>query len=602
MSSKRDKSERHWSGVAVSDGAVWGRVLRVHSGGRHSIYRVNLEDGEVSREVRRYNAAVRLARRQLLALKKRAARTLGEEHAYIFDAHLLMLEDSKLNEDVEAVIRGESVNSEWAVKVVTDRLFAVYEEIKDDYLRERSSDIEDVTRRLLVALSGESMLGRRLTEDAVLVAEELMPSTLAELDFTHIKAFATDVGGWTSHTAIIARGLGIPAVVGLRDFYRAARTGDTIVIDAGRGEVTLHPRAETLERFADEKRVAKESPAPRRATAEELRAPLKTRDGVEVTLRANVELPVEYEWVNRYGAHGIGLFRSEFLLSHRGSMPGEDEQREAYEGLARIAGEDGLTVRLFDLGGDKLTGSRADAGEERNPALGLRAIRLCLLRPELLRTQVRAVLRAAARGSIDLVIPMVSDVTDVRRAREVIEDERARLGAEGKATGPVRVGAMIEVPSAVLVAEKLAREVDFFSLGTNDLVQYTLAVDRGNDEVADWFRSLHPAVLISVRRALEAAKAAGIRSVVCGEMAASPAYAAVLLGLGARELSMAPTAIPRVRRTVAGLELEEAELIARECLECATADDVEELVRVRLGGRWPNLFPKEILPPPKTKG
>jgi phosphotransferase system enzyme I (PtsI) len=588
--------------VAVSDGAVSGRVLRIHSGGRHSIYRVKLEDGEVSREVRRYKAAVRLARRQLLTLKKRAARTLGEEHAYIFDAHLLMLEDSKLNEDVEAVIRDESVNSEWAVKVVTDRLFAVYEEIKDDYLRERSSDIEDVTRRLLVALSGESMLGRRLTEDAVVVAEELMPSTLAELDFTHIKAFATDVGGWTSHTAIIARGLGIPAVVGLRDFYRAARTGDSVVIDAGRGEVTLHPTPETAERYAAEGRAADESPAPRRASAEELHAPLRTRDGVTVTLRANVELPVEYEWVNRYGAHGIGLFRSEFLLSHRGSMPGEDEQREAYESLARIAGEDGLTVRLFDLGGDKLSGSRVDAGEERNPALGLRAIRLGLQRPEILRTQVRAVLRAAARGQIDLVIPMVSDVTDVRRTREVIEDERARLAAEGKQTGPLRVGAMIEVPSAVLVADKLAREVDFFSLGTNDLVQYTLAVDRGNDEVAGWFRSLHPAVLLCVRRALEAAEAAGIRSVVCGEMAASPAYAAILLGLGARELSMAPTAIPRVRRTVAGLELEEAERIALDCLECATADEVEELVRVRLGGRWPNLFPKEILPPPKTKG
>jgi len=602
VSSKRDKSERRWRGVAVSDGSAAGRVLRIHSGGRTSIYRVKLDHAEVNREVRRYGAAVRLARRQLLALKKRAARTLGEEHAYIFDAHLLMLEDRKLNDDVVAVIRDESVNSEWAVKVVTDRILAVYEEIKDDYLRERSSDIEDVTRRLLVALSGESMLGRRLTEDAVVVAEELMPSTLAELDFTHIKAFATDVGGWTSHTAIIARGLGIPAVVGLRDFYRAARTGDQIVIDAGRGEVTLHPTPEALERFAREKQVAKESPPARAATAAELREPLKTRDGVEVTLRANVELPVEYEWVNRYGAHGIGLFRSEFLLSHRGSVPNEDEQRDAYEHLARIAGEDGLTVRLFDMGGDKLTGSRLDAGEERNPALGLRAIRLCLRRPELLRTQVRAVLRAAARGPIDLVIPMVSDVTDVRRTREVIEDERARLRGEGKEAGGVRVGAMIEVPSAVLVAEKLAREVDFFSLGTNDLVQYTLAVDRGNDEVAGWFRSLHPAVLMCVRRALEAAAAAGIRSVVCGEMAASPAYAAVLLGLGARELSMAPTAIPRVRRTVAGLELEEAAAVARECLECATADEVEELVRVRLGGRWPNLFPKEILPPPKTKG
>jgi phosphotransferase system enzyme I (PtsI) len=577
-------------------------VLRVHSGGRHSIYRVTLDAGEVEREVRRYRAAVRLARRQLLALKKRAARTLGDEHAYIFDAHLLMLEDRKLNEDVEAVILSEGVCSEWAVKVVTDRLLAVYDEIKDDYLRERSSDIEDVTRRLLVALSGESMGGRRLTEDAVVVAEELMPSTLAELDFTHIKAVATDVGGWTSHTAIIARGLGIPAVVGLRDFYRAARTGDTVVIDAARGEVVLHPEKPTLELFGAERRAAKEAPAARAASPEDLRAPLMTRDGVGVTLRANVELPVEYEWVNRYGAHGIGLFRSEFLLSHRGVMPGEDEQREAYEELARIAGEDGVTVRLFDLGGDKLTSSRLDAVEERNPALGLRAIRFCLQRPEVLRTQARAVLRAAARGRIDLVLPMVCDVTDVRRARALIEEGRAQLAAEGKETGPIRIGAMIEVPSAVLVAEKLAREVDFFSLGTNDLVQYTLAVDRGNDEVADWFRSLHPAVLLCILRTLDAARGAGIPSVVCGEMATSPAYAAILLGLGARELSMAPTAIPRVRRTIAGLEQKEAEKIAAACLECASADEVEEIVRVRLGERWPNLFSPEILPPPKSKG
>ena len=603
MSRRRHKAERRWRGVAVSDGAASGRVLRIHSGGRHSIYRVSLEGAELEREVRRYRAAVRLARRQLLVLKKRAARTLGEEHAYIFDAHLLMLEDRKLNEDVEAVVRDEGVNSEWAVKVVTDRLLAVYEEIKDDYLRERSSDIEDVTRRLLVALSGESTGGRRLTEDAVVVAEELMPSTLAEMDFTHVRAVATDVGGWTSHTAIIARGLGIPAVVGLRDFYRAARTGDSAVIDAGSGEVILHPTAGTLERFGAARRAAREvADARPQPAAEDLRAPLRTRDGVEVTLRANVELPVEYEWVNRYGARGIGLFRSEFLLSHGGAMPGEEGQRAAYEELARVAGDEGVTVRLFDLGGDKLPALRSDAGEERNPALGLRAIRFCLSRPELLRTQARAVLRAAARGRVDVVIPMVSDLSDVRRTRAVFEEERDRLGAQGVDAGRVRFGAMIEVPSAVLVAERLAREVDFFSLGTNDLVQYTLAVDRGNDEVAGWFRSLHPAVLLSVRRALDAARAGGIPAVVCGEMAASPAYAAVLLGLGARELSMAPPSIPRVRRTIAGLEQAEAAEIAGACLECGDADEVEELVRVRLGGRWPNLFPPEILPPPKSRG
>jgi len=598
LSRKKGRREERWRGTSVSDGVAAGRVLRVHSGARQNIYRVTLEGDDVEREVRRFRAAVRLSRRQLAALKRRASRALGEEHAYIFDAHLLMLEDRKLNEDVEAVVRGEQVNAEWAVKVVTDRILAVYEEIKDDYLRERSSDIEDVTRRLLVALSGESLPSRQLTEDACLVAEELMPSTIAEIDFSHVRAIATDAGGWTSHTAIIARGLGIPAVVGLRDFYRQARTGDQILIDARRGEVVLHPGGATMARLGEAG--AASGTTGQLAPGADPRAPLRTADGVGITLRANVELPVEYGGVARYAARGIGLFRSEFLLSHQGEMPGEEEQRAAYEELARVAGEEGATVRLFDLGGDKLGGVRGEGTEERNPALGLRAIRFCLRREELLRTQSRAVLRAAARGRLSLVLPMISDVTDVRRTRAVIEEERARLSAEGLAAGEVKVGAMIEVPSAVLLADRLAREVDFFSLGTNDLVQYTLAVDRGNDDVAHWFRTLHPAVLESIRLALAAAAAAGIPAVVCGEMAGTPAYAAVLLGLGARELSMSPASIPRVRRAVAGVEVSALEGVARECVQAATADEAEELVRVRLGGLWPHLFPPQTLPPRKA--
>ncbi|HEX5708800.1 MAG TPA: phosphoenolpyruvate--protein phosphotransferase [Pyrinomonadaceae bacterium] len=602
MSSKRDRSERRWSGVAVSDGAVTGRVLRVHSGGRTSIYRVTLEEAEVGREVRRYEAAVRLARRQLLALKKRAARTLGEEHAYIFDAHLLMLEDRKLNEDVEAVIRDEAVNSEWAVKVVTDRLLAVYAEIKDEYLRGRSTDIEDVTRRVLFALSGESMSGRRLTEDTVVVAEELMPSAAAELDFARVKAIATDGGGWTSHTSIIARGLGIPAVVGLRHLYRRARTGDEIVVDARTGEVVLHPSRETSARFAGAAAADALKDLARGADAgDDARAHrLLTRDGVEITLRANVELPAEFEGVRRFGARGIGLYRSEFLLSQHGAMPGEDEQAAAYAEVAALAGEDGATVRLFDLGGDKL--AAGSESEERNPALGLRAIRFCLTNEPVLRTQVRALLRAAATARVQIVLPMISDVTDVRRARAIIEEERLNLVREGRECGEVRVGAMIEVPSAVLVADRLAREVDFFSLGTNDLVQYLLAVDRGNDEVAEWFRSLHPAVLESIRRTLDAARAASIPAVVCGEMASSPAYAVILVGLGARDLSMTAASIPRVRRALAGIDAARATELAEECLRAVTADDAEEVVRRGLGTLWPQLFSPETLPAQKSGG
>jgi phosphotransferase system enzyme I (PtsI) len=590
VSVRRERKETRWGGLGVSDGVVVGRVLRIFSGTRQ-VYRATIAETDVERETRRLLAAVRLARRQLLAIKKRAETEMGPEHAYIFDAHLLMLEDRKLLEDIETYIRTERTNAEWAVKVAADRLLAIYSEIKDDYLRERGSDIEDVMQRILVALSGEPPDYRQLTEDAIIVAEDLLPSTVAELDFEHARAIATDAGGWTSHTAIIARGLGIPAVVGLRDLHRHARTGDDIVIDALKGEVVLHPSVVTVEQY----RVAADGATlARTVVSEEGRGPVRTLDGVEITLRANVELPAEYEGVRRFGASGIGLYRSEFLLSHRGAMPDEDEQCEAYIEVARLAGDDGAVVRLFDLGGDKMTGAPVET--ERNPALGLRAVRYSLLHEEILRTQARAILRAASHGKLDIVLPMISDVADVRRARRIIDEERARLEAEGSEVGPIRIGAMIEVPSAVFTADKIAREVEFFSLGTNDLVQYLLAVDRGNEGVADWFRSLHPAVLQSIARTLSSAHGAGIPASVCGEMAATPVYAAMLLGLGAVDFSMTSSSIPRVRRVLSGIAAKDAREIANVCLDCATADEVEDLVRTRFAAIWPQLFPPKSLP------
>ncbi len=594
--SRKTLAEECWSGLGVSDGIVIGRVLRLHDGTRQ-VYRATLNEDEIERETRRMRAAVRLARRQLLAIKARAEKELGAQQAYIFDAHLLMLEDRKLLDEIEAFIRQERANAEWAVKVVSDRLRAVYSEIKDEYLRERGSDIEDVTQRLLVALSGgERPHALVLKEDAVIVAENLLPSAVAELDFEHARAIATDAGGWTSHTAIIARGLAIPAVVGLRELHRRARTGDLIIVDATGSEVILHPAPATVEKY---KAAIAHLSHTRGATAEQERAPLFTLDGKEICLRANVELPAEYAGVKRFGARGIGLYRSEFLLSHRGAMPTEDEQCEAYKLVAAIGREDGATVRLFDLGGDKIVGGVTDS--EHNPALGLRAIRFSLQHHELLRTQARAVYRAAAHGRLDIVLPMVSDLRDVRRAKEIIYEERERLVSERVEIGAVKIGAMIEVPSAVMLADKIAREVDFFSLGTNDLVQYLLAVDRGNDDVADWFRSLHPSVLQSIRRTLEAAEAANIPAVVCGEMAGTPAYAIMLIGLGARELSMTSSSIPRVRRVVAGIRQSEAREIATRCLDCETADDVEELVRGEFSKLWPHLFSPETLPAYKHK-
>ena len=568
----RATNELRCKGLGVSDGIVIGRVLRLQEG-THEVYRAHIADADLERERRRFRAAVRLSRRQLEAIKDRAEKELGRGHAYIFDAHLLFLQDAKLTRDVEDYIVKEHSNAEWAAKVVGDRLLSIYTRINDEYLRERGSDIEDVIQRLLANLTGEGPKYPNLSEDAVIVSTDLLPSTIAELNLNHVKAIATDAGGWTSHMAIIARGLGLTTVVGLRDFYQSTRTGDQIIVDARQGEVILHPAPDTIEQY----RFTVYEPGPTAPSASALECgPVTTRDDVQITLRANVELPTEFQAVRDFGACGVGLFRSEFLLSRPGMMSSEDEQYEVYKALVEAAGEYGAVVRLFDVGGE----FGPDMKErERNPALGLRAIRFNLHYKHIMRTQVRAILRAGAAGPLSLVIPMVADVGDVRLAKRVIEEEMEKLASENVAFAKVQIGAMIEVPSAVLTAEKIATEVDFFELGTNDLVQYTLAVDRGNDKVSDWFRTLHPAVLYGISRTVEAAKHAQIPVIVCGEMASTPAYAVLLVGLGAVDLSMTPAMIPRVRNVLTQIDASDVHEVALKCLAAATADEVEELVK-----------------------
>lgn len=568
----RATTELRCKGLGVSDGIVIGRVLRLQEG-THEVYRAHIAEADLERERRRFRAAVRLSRRQLEAIKDRAEKELGRGHAYIFDAHLLFLQDAKLTRDVEDFIVKEHSNAEWAAKVVGDRLLSIYTQINDEYLRERGSDIEDVIQRLLANLTGEGPKYPNLSEDAVIVSTDLLPSTIAELNLNHVKAIATDAGGWTSHMAIIARGLGLTAVVGLRDFYHRTRTGDQIVVDAHQGEVILHPAKETVEQY----RFRVHEPAPPVTAETKLECgPVTTRDGVQISLRANVELPAEFQAVSDFGACGVGLFRSEFLLSRPGLMSSEDEQSQIYKALVEAAGEYGAIVRLFDVGGE----FGPDLKErERNPALGLRAVRFNLRHKQIMRTQVRAILRAATAGPLSLVIPMIADVADVRLAKRVIVEEIERLASENVTFGNVRIGAMIEVPSAVLTAEKIASEVDFFELGTNDLVQYTLAVDRGNDKVSDWFRTLHPAVLYGINRTVEAAKHAEIPVIVCGEMASTPAYAVLLVGLGATDLSMIPAMIPRVRNVLTQINAADVREVALKCLDAATADEVEELVK-----------------------
>jgi phosphotransferase system enzyme I (PtsI) len=590
---KEQTPEIRCKGLGVSEGIVIGQVLRMVDGASQ-ISRWSVNDDDLEKETQRFRKAAVTASQRLRTLRDQAGGRLGKDHAYILDAHVLLLEDEKLLGDIAEYITAERVNAEWAIKVIGDRLTALYSEIKDDYLRERGSDIDDVMQRLLTALGGAQPEDLRLAKDAVIVSRDLLPSALAELDLTRAQALATDSGGWTSHTAILARGIGLPAVVGLRDFYRRTKTGDRIIVDSSRNEVILHPSIQTVADYQNEtgRRSARRKAAP---VAE--RGALRTQDGVEIKLRANIELPAEFDGVEKYGACGIGLYRSEFLLARNGLTVSEQEQRIAYEAVARLAGEDGAIIRLFDLGGESTHSHFREP--EKNPALGLRAIRFGLRNDSVMRRQLRAILLAAASGRLKIVLPMVTDVSEVKRVKVMVAEEIAKLMNEGQHYGEVPIGAMIEVPAAVMMAEKIAACVDFFELGTNDLVQYTLAVDRGNDEVADWFRTLHPAVLEGISRSLKAAQQAGIPAIVCGEMASTPTYAVLLIGLGATDLSMTPSAMPRVRRTLAAIDSASARAIVEECLTCEGADEVEYLVHTRLGSRWPHLFPVSSLPKPR---
>ena len=590
---KEQLPEIRCKGLGVSEGIVIGQVLRMVDG-TAQVSRWTISGEQLENEQERFRKAAATASQQLRSIRDQAEERMGKEHSYIFDAHLLLLEDEKLLADISEYIAVERANAEWAIKVIGDRLIALYSEIKDDYLRERGSDIEDVMQRLSAALSGGQPESLRLEEDAVIVSRDLLPSALAELDLRHAQAIATDSGGWTSHTAILARGIGLPAVVGLRDFYRRTKTGDRIIVDSNSNEVILHPSTQTL---ADYHKRTEQHSGRRIAAPAEVGGTLRTQDGIEIKLRANIELPAEFDGVEKYGACGIGLYRSEFLLARNGLTVSEEEQRVAYQAVARLAGDNGAIIRLFDLGGEN---TRSHFREpEKNPALGLRAIRFGLRNDSVMRRQLRAILLASASGKLKIVLPMVTDVSEVRRVRAMIDEEIAKLADEGRDYGKVPIGAMIEVPAAVLMAEKIAACVDFFELGTNDLVQYTLAVDRGNDEVADWFRTLHPAVLEGISRSLKAAQHAGIPAIVCGEMASTPAYAVLLIGLGATDLSMTPSAMPRVRKALAGVDSAAARAIVEECLTCEGADEVEYLVHARLGSRWPHLFPASSLPKPR---
>jgi phosphotransferase system enzyme I (PtsI) len=574
-------------GVAASPGVAAGRVLRLDERGRHQFYYLDVSPTQVRREIRRLREAFDEGRAQLQEIKTRLTRELGYEHSFILDAHLLMLEDEGLVTELEQEIRTRRVNAEWAVRTCIDRMTEVYRQIPDPYLRERTSDLEDVATRLLKILSGHEQFDpSKLNEDVIIVAKDIWPSTVAELDVNRVLGFATSSGGITSHSAIIARALGIPAVVGLRDVTRHAKSGDLVIIDGAAGEIILRPSKAKLRGY--EARLSRKPERGVRVIAPT--EPAETLDGTRICLRANVELPAEIESLARFGAEGIGLYRSEFIfLSRLPELPGEAEQYQIYRKLALATGEAGASIRVFDLGGDKLTLEGFEA--EQNPALGLRAIRLSLRAEAVFRTQLRAILRASMHGNLRVVLPLISTITELREAKRIIGEVKQDLAEAGIAHNPdLPIGVMIEVPAAAMLADILAREADFLSVGTNDLIQYILAVDRTNENVAHLYQPLHPAILRTLAHLARVAEHEKVPLELCGEMAADPVQAIALIGLGIRVLSLVPASIPLVKNAIRSVHLARVKALMKEAMKLTSADEVEQLLAHKLPRQAPQFF------------
>ena len=562
-------------GTGVSPGIAVGPAL-VMERDAAPVFRLAVSAEQADAEVRRLEEAIEASREQLRAIKERLSREVGAPHAYIFDAHLLMLDDPLLRERAVAAVRGEGVNAEWALRGVSESLHALFSQFEDAYLRERSTDLDDVIGRIQLNLRGttEAPSLSRLPGPVVLVAGDLTPSEAAELDWERVLAIVTDVGSSTYHTAIIARSLGIPAVAGLKDATRQIPPGSLLAVDGTRGEVVVEPSGaalEALRRAQDAYRVEEERLRGTRGLA------ARTLDGVLVRLEANVEFPEEAATAQLYGAEGIGLFRSEYLLGRGLRFPTEEQQVDVYRRLVEQMHPHPVTVRTWDVGLEALGPSGPSSP---NPALGERALRLLHRSPEPFRVQLRALLRAGRQGGVRIMFPFVSGPGDLRVALSLLEEVKAELRAEGTPfREDVPVGVNLEVPSAALVADLLAPDVDFFSVGTNDLIQYLLAVDRTDPRVSLLYEPLHPAVLRTLARIAAFAREQGRPLSVCGEMAGQPLQAVLLVGLGFRSLSMAPSAIPRVKEALRGIRADAAAALAERCLGLRTGEQIEELVR-----------------------
>jgi phosphotransferase system enzyme I (PtsI) len=573
------------TGIAASPGVAVGPVFRLEAE-ELAVREAELEACDLEPEIEKFRAALEASRRDLTAIRDGIAAELGEDEARIYDAHLLILEDPEMIKAVELGVRERHRNAAWMFQGVMSSVAARFENLDDEYLRERRSDILDCERRVLRHLLGA---GRRtlaeLKQAAVIVAHDLGPSEVAVLPRDKVLAFVLEVGGRTSHGAIVARGRGIPAVLSVRGALHVVRAGDRAAVDGFAGTIEVNPDEERVAHFRRRVERLRLQAGSLQAMLEQ---PAETLDGHRIELGANLELPTDAPQALEVGADGIGLFRTEFFYLNRVDLPSEDEQYEAYRAVtASMAGRP-VIFRTMDLGGDKVA-SYLGMTHETNPFLGLRGIRLALASPDMFRTQLRAIYRASAHGRVRLMFPMVSSVEELMSTLELRDEVLAELDRERVPhDAHVETGIMIETPSAVWMADALARHSQFFSIGTNDLIQYTLAMDRDNERLAHLYEPLDPAVLRSIHHTVRAAHDAGRWVGVCGEMAGDPHTAALLVGLGVDELSVSCYDLPRVKAAIRSIRLDAARAVAEEALACASAAPVRALVRSRLDELMPS--------------
>ena len=579
-------------GIAVYPGIVIGKAHLVDRSKVKIQYQYLVNTEHLNGEVERFEEALRVVEKEMQSLKNGMAEKVNDL-SFILDSHLMILKDTMLRDSTIRAILDEKINAEWALKKSLEKIRKVFDQIDDEYISNRISDVENVTERILRTLSGKAQQSlSEIERRVIIVAHDLSPSDTTELNIGRVMGFITDVGGRTSHTAIVAQALEIPAIVGLESATDVVADGDLLIVDGSTGVVVVNPDDSAIIYYQEKKLQLEDY---RSSIARESHLPAVTPDGQRITVTANIEFLEEVTAVRNYGGEGIGLYRTEFLYLRSKGFPEEEDLFEDYREIAELMAPEPVNIRTLDIGGDKFV-SELEISKEMNPALGLRAIRFCLKQPEIFKTQLRAILRASVHGHIRLIFPMISGLQELLDAKDILAQVKVDLDRDHiPYNEEIEVGIMVEIPSAVVMAEVLARHVDFFSIGTNDLIQYLLAIDRVNEHVAHMYQPFDPALIRMIGQVVAAARNEGIRVTLCGEMAGDPLCVPILLGLGLDALSMNARSIPLIKKIVRAMPMSQARDDLKEVMGLHTAEAVQQYLSERTGGMFPELREKGYL-------